>query len=503
MTVYDDLSRAFQDFGDSFEGKKVLISGQLGYKDSSNLYAVKEPTDQSQYRVRLENRSFVTAYHNGVCAPEPDLEVWLEIDSLNRYIINSVNLTGARTSKRTNPSQIFTAPHSHGRGSGMEFPIDTRLFSPFQMRVITGLQLYINAGAYEYEGKWSWFGGATVNLTSSVPATPSRHRWVMLSLDHATASITVTNGVLQSTASPLTNDQIESIISADIPIGAVKLRDGQTGISEIDMESLHILVKQQQRHNFTATSDPLITDDETKGYAIDSRWFNQTTTKMFTCFDASVTAAVWISGGGGGGGGDPISTSSVSTIAKVPIETITLGAPGSILFTVPAGYVDLEIHAVLRSTRPGFNEDVVSLLVNGDNVLANYRYQRGVFVQTSIIAQQGDNNLIAICPAATALAGEFGEKIIETKNYLGSQPKKLFSREIDRISAVVQATGIWGLWWESINAITSLELRATTGNNFVTGSTATLYGYRTTTVITAITGGGGSEKRVPLWLIKW
>jgi len=500
MTVYDDLTRAFQDFGDSFEDKKVLISGQLGYKDSSNLYAVKEPTDQSQYRVRLENRSFVTAYHNGVCAPEPDLEVWLEVDSLNRYIINSVNLTGARTSNRTNPSQIFTAPHSHGRGSGMEFPIDTRLFSPFQMRVITGLQLYINAGAYEYEGKWSWFGGATVNLTSSVPATPSRHRWVMLSLDHATASITVTNGALQSTASPLTNDQIESIISADIPIGAVKLRDGQTGISEIDMESLHILVKQQQRHNFTATSDPLITDDETKGYAIDSRWFNQTTTKMFTCFNAAAASAVWISGGGGGG--DPISTSSLSTLAKVPIETITLGAPGSILFTVPAGYVDLEIHAGVRSTR-AITEDLLSMRVNGDSVLANYRYQRGFFASTGVGAQQGDNDLIGSIPGATSPAGEFGEVIIEAKNYLGSQPKKFFVRDLNRLTGVIQVTSISALWWESTNTITSLELRATTGNNFVTGSTATLYGYRTTTVITAITGGGGSEKRVPLWLIKW
>lgn len=501
MTVYDDLSRAFQDFGNSFEGKKVLISGQLGYTDSNNLYAVKEPTDQSQYRVRLENRSFVTAYHNGVCAPEPDLEVWLEMDNLNRYIINGVNLTGARTSNRTNPSQIFTAPHSHGRGSGMEFPIDTRLFSPFQMRVITGLQLYINAGAYEYEGKWSWFGGATVNLTSNVPATPSRHRWVMLSLDHATASITVTNGALQSTASPLTNDQIESIISTDIPIGAVKLRNGQTGISEIDMESLHILLKQQPRHNFTATSDPLITDDETKGYTIDSRWFNQTTTKMFTCFDSSVTAAVWISGGGGGG--DPISTSSISTLAKVPIETITLGAPGSILFTVPVGYVDLEIHAVLRSTRAAVVEDTVSLIVNGDTVATNYRYQRGVFVETTTIAQRGDLNLIGISPAATAPAGEFGEKIIETKNYLGSQGKKFFSRELDRLSATVQAAGIWGLWWESTNAITSLELKASGANNLVVGSTATLYGYRTTTVITAVTGSDTFEERVPLWLIKW
>ena len=222
---------------------------------------------------------------------------------------------------------------------------------------------------------------------------------------------------------------------------------------------------------------------------------------MFTCFDASVTAAVWISGGGGGG--DPISTSSVSTLAKVPIETITLGAPGSILFTVPAGFQDLEIHAVLRSTRAAVTEDTVFLIVNGDNVLANYRYQRGLFLQTSIIAQQGDSNFFVMCPTATSPAGEFGEKIIETKNYLGSQPKKFFSREIDRLTTVVQAATLGGLWWESTSAITSLELRASAGNNFAIGSNATLYGYRTTTVITAITGSVTSEERVPLWLIKW
>jgi len=180
-----------------------------------------------------------------------------------------------------------------------------------------------------------------------------------------------------------------------------------------------------------------------------------------------------------------------------------LGAPGSILFTVPAGYEDLEIHAVLRSTRPAVSEDTISMRVNGDSVLANYRYQRGLFSSSATGAQAADNDLVGSTPGATASAGEFSELIIEAKNYLGSQPKKFFARDLNRLTGVIQVTSISALWWESTNTITSLELRATTGNNFVTGSTATLYGYRTTTVITAVTGGGGSEKRVPLWLIKW
>jgi hypothetical protein len=45
--------------------------------------------------------------------------------------------------------------------------------------------------------------------------------------------------------------------------------------------------------NFSATSNPAVSDDNTLGYAIGSVWINTTTDAAYRCFDASTGAAVW------------------------------------------------------------------------------------------------------------------------------------------------------------------------------------------------------------------
>lgn len=46
-------------------------------------------------------------------------------------------------------------------------------------------------------------------------------------------------------------------------------------------------------NNFSATTDPTTADDSTRGYAIGSTWINKTAQTEWTCFNASVGAAVW------------------------------------------------------------------------------------------------------------------------------------------------------------------------------------------------------------------
>lgn len=48
-----------------------------------------------------------------------------------------------------------------------------------------------------------------------------------------------------------------------------------------------------KRHNLSATSDPLITDDESVNYRYGSHWVNQLTGSVFMCIDATEGAAVW------------------------------------------------------------------------------------------------------------------------------------------------------------------------------------------------------------------
>jgi hypothetical protein len=45
--------------------------------------------------------------------------------------------------------------------------------------------------------------------------------------------------------------------------------------------------------NLSAVVDPVGTDDSASGYAVGSKWLNTTDGKAFTCFSASVGAAVW------------------------------------------------------------------------------------------------------------------------------------------------------------------------------------------------------------------
>jgi len=47
------------------------------------------------------------------------------------------------------------------------------------------------------------------------------------------------------------------------------------------------------KNNLTATADPLVTDDGTKGYDVTSLWVNASSTEMFKCFDTATGAADW------------------------------------------------------------------------------------------------------------------------------------------------------------------------------------------------------------------
>jgi len=59
--------------------------------------------------------------------------------------------------------------------------------------------------------------------------------------------------------------------------------------------------------NKTTTVDPTVSDDNTLGYLVGSRWLNTTTPSEFVCSDVSTGAAVWtLTTSGGGGGSDKI-----------------------------------------------------------------------------------------------------------------------------------------------------------------------------------------------------
>jgi len=57
------------------------------------------------------------------------------------------------------------------------------------------------------------------------------------------------------------------------------------------------------RYNRSATSDPGVTDDSSKGWGVLSRWLNTVSDAHWVCVDATVGAAIWVDTAASGGGG--------------------------------------------------------------------------------------------------------------------------------------------------------------------------------------------------------
>lgn len=88
--------------------------------------------------------------------------------------------------------------------------------------------------------------------------------------------------------------------------------------------------KAQSNNTFVniSTIDPIVSDDSSLGYGLESLWFNSTSGQLLICTDPTVGAAIWVAivGVGGGGFGIPIPWMGAGVQTKDGIVVIT-GAP--------------------------------------------------------------------------------------------------------------------------------------------------------------------------------
>jgi hypothetical protein len=132
-------------------------------------------------------------------------------------------------------------PHSHARGSGMEFPIDPRLLTPIKAEPLAGLTVGVAQGAYWYRGALRWWGGGAITLTP--PATANQWAWVGVGLDPAAGALVAVSGTAIVVSAPLEPSTIPAIgLSGAIPLAAVRVRNGQTELDEADFEDLRFPV---------------------------------------------------------------------------------------------------------------------------------------------------------------------------------------------------------------------------------------------------------------------
>jgi len=148
-------------------------------------------------------------------------------------------------------------------------------------------------------------------------------------------------------------------------------------------------------------------------------------------------------------------------------------AAASITFSdIPQTFTDLYLVVSARSTRA----------VTGDNAFFEFNsstsnfsgrtlYGNGSSAVTDTTARLG-----SFLPGNNATASTFSNTSAYIPNYTSSSAKSYSLDTALENNATFSLLGIYAGLWNDTNAITSIGMAPTSGNNFVSGSSFTLYG---------------------------
>lgn len=230
--------------------------GTLGYT-VDGVYCVTVAENAAKYYVRFAEGNFAQVYHRGRVAPVPDLPVEVGIDSAG----NAVILGGDPDRAGMFDGSHEVGPHSHARGSGMEFPIDLRLLTAVKAAPLGGLVVGVAQGAYLHGGSLRWWGGGAITLTP--PGSANQWAWIVIGLDAEAGVLVAVNGSALVVSAPLDAATIPTIgLGSAIALAAVRVRNGQTELDDDDFEDLRwpvggrgtslIVVREEQAQNTSA-----------------------------------------------------------------------------------------------------------------------------------------------------------------------------------------------------------------------------------------------------------
>lgn len=121
--------------------------------------------------------------------------------------------------------------HDHAYGSGLEYEHPSQMFSAGRVYVVSGLIVYIAPFHFRWNGAEYYWPGDNFNLSAYRPGTSNHHAWVKVGINPAATPIVAvaTTGTSQSTAAPLTRDQLDDIdFTSYVPCMGIKLTNGQT-----------------------------------------------------------------------------------------------------------------------------------------------------------------------------------------------------------------------------------------------------------------------------------
>lgn len=234
LVTFENKNKPKQDFG------------ELGYNYNGALIVPVNGRPEL-FHVTMQDGTMMQLPHHGKVAPTYGLPVIVEYNEKNQpYIVGPDQGKLTRFLQKLG-SLASVGWHSHHRGSGQEFPIDTRLFLQLSARIVGGMVIEIQPGWYFHTDGMSYLQRTTVDLSPHTPTDISYKRWVIVGIDltEDEHSVIMQAGTSVPSMIDLTPQDILDIPFVDLgylPLFAVKVYQNRVQINENDIEALYNVV---------------------------------------------------------------------------------------------------------------------------------------------------------------------------------------------------------------------------------------------------------------------
>jgi hypothetical protein len=161
------------------------------------------------------------------------------------------------------------------------------------------------------------------------------------------------------------------------------------------------------------------------------------------------------------------------------IGKVNLGADtASMTFSdVPATFTDLLIVGSFRSTRAS-PQVLDNMKIQLNSSASNFSWRGLFFEGTSVTSNSGTDNLVPVATAAGATSNTFSSVEIYIPNYAGTTNKSFSSTGLCETNAATAYGWVGAHLWSNTAAITSISLAPNAGANFLSASSAYLYGIK-------------------------
>jgi hypothetical protein len=168
------------------------------------------------------------------------------------------------------------------------------------------------------------------------------------------------------------------------------------------------------------------------------------------------------------------------TYTLIAHQELTSSQASITFSSIPATFTDLVLVVSGRTDRASVTDDV-KLEFNGVNTNQSVRV---LFGTGSSASSATDTLIYGWTNGGNSSSNTFGSTQFYIPNYRSSAAKSVSIDAINEGNQTTQYQGLAAGLWSSTAAITAITLKPFTGPNFVSGTSATLYG------ITAGSSGG-------------